>query len=213
MAILFNIGGNSSGTANLRQVTFTTTADTFAVGYLYSRSAGSVTSIIDTQGNVWQEYLEVGAGPFQSLWYTNLATGAITINCNINASVACAFLVNAYTGANAITEISPTYTGIGTTVDSGSITVHQAFDSMVVACMGTSTNTPAITNPGGYTQEQSTGNIHARMCDLFQAGLGTYDPQYTLDVSDTWNAMTFAIQNTVTNQLYTPDSKNFGFNF
>jgi hypothetical protein len=212
MAITFVGGGNNSGAGATKVVTLTPTSNCFAVAYLFGRTLSAVDSITDTQYNLWTKYSETGSSTFQSTWYAFLDASAVTITCNIHASVSGAFMVDCYSGANAITQFIAN-SGTGTAISAGSITTGLYDDAMIISCMGTLTNTPTITNPGGYTQEQSTGNVHGRMCDLFQTGVNTYTPQYSLNSSDSWMAATFAIQDINTNNNINNNVVSFGMNF
>jgi hypothetical protein len=195
MSITYLAGGNQSGTSATRTVTYTATLGAFAVACWYTRTANSIASITDTLGDVWQQFSFNSGAQGYSIWFTtHIASGSVTITATLNASNSNAMTIASYSASNPrLTKISSA-TGTGTSPSGGTVTTNFQQDDIIIAHMGINTNTPIITNPGGYTQRQSTGNVKSRLCDIDISTVGGFSPAYSLDVSETWGAVTLALQ-------------------
>jgi hypothetical protein len=197
MAITYLTGGNNSATASAtRVVTYTATSGAFAVLCFYTRTAGgAITGVTDTLGTVWQRYSFVSATQGYEIWFaTHHDSGSVTVTANLSGTLSSAMDIAIYSASNARLTVLSAATGASTTPDAGAVITKFQQDDIIIAFMGINTNTPTITNPGSYNQRQSSGNVKSRLCDISISSVGSFDPAYSLNVSETWRAVTFAVQ-------------------
>jgi hypothetical protein len=200
MAITYLTGGNNSATAaSTKVITYTATAGAFAVLCFYARTAsGTITGVTDTLGTVWQIYSSIVGTQGYSVWFaTHKVSGSVTVTAVLNASISAAMVIGIYSGSNLrLTKLSAA-TGASTTPDAGAVVTNFRNDDLLINWMGINTNTPVITDPaapGTWTQRASTGNVKSRFCDSNISSVGSFDPHSTLNVSETWIAVTVAVQ-------------------